>query len=107
MTAPSIHRRDAGAARTRALFREINNRVAELSADLGAMPAGFVCECTSLDCAVTIPLRLEDYADVRDDPACFIVAEGHERNDLEAVFARGDGYLVVRERDPFEPEMQA
>ena len=85
--------------RSQSVFRDINDRVAELSQHWDGPPSGFICECRSLDCAVSVTLSLEEYAQVRSDPACFLVLDGHENAQLEVVVKRAGGYVVVRSRD--------
>jgi len=85
-------------ARNEALFREVNERIAELTEanDAGGGDAvAFVCECSSLECGAQIALTLVEYATVRARPEVFAVVPGHERLDVERVVGEGHGYLVI------------
>lgn len=64
-----------------ALFREVNERIREASADFFvAEPeqgVEFVCECSDAACYKPVELTLNEYEAVRSDPAHFLVAPGH------------------------------
>jgi hypothetical protein len=92
-------------ARNEALFREFNERVEDMAETfdlLGegdALSVGFVCECGNLDCLERLELTRSAYEEVRSDPKRFVVAPGHENLEVERVFARGEGYLVVEKME--------
>ena len=96
MSAASLETRPSDARRTQSFFPEINDRVAELSQDRDVSPPRFVCECSRVDCGATIVLSLEEYAQVRSDPARFIVTPGHEDEEIQDVLERRGACLVVR-----------
>jgi hypothetical protein len=83
------------------LFREVNERLVDLSAALEVDPRRleFLCECGDVNCAAKIELSREEYERVRQDPATFVVLSGHEIYDVEDVVDRGDGYVIVRKRE--------
>jgi hypothetical protein len=83
------------AGRNQALFREVNERIGELSRSWATSPQ-FVCECLNTRCAETVALSVEEYERVRADPACFLVVHGHEVAEVEETVAETDRYLVVR-----------
>jgi hypothetical protein len=83
------------AARSQSLFREVNERIVELTNTWPAEPQ-FVCECEQTSCAETITLTAEEYEAVRSDPGCFLVALGHNVPEVEETVRRTDRYLVVR-----------
>jgi hypothetical protein len=64
-----------------ALFREVNERIREISGDLavfdGEAPLQFVCECSEEGCNEAVALTLAEYEAVRADPTHFLVARGH------------------------------
>lgn len=80
-----------------ALFREINERVAERVPD-DAHLLTIVCECADADCTERITLTAETLQAVRGDPTQFVVSPGHVALDIEDVVARGDQFEVVRKR---------
>jgi hypothetical protein len=84
-------------AKTEALFREVNERVAERAAEFDADDAEFVCECGDPACTHRIPASLDEYEQVRAEGDLFLVAEGHEEApDVERVVAREGRFNVVR-----------
>jgi hypothetical protein len=88
---------DARVAKTEALFREVNERVAERAGEFQADEAEFVCECADPMCTDRIPASLEEYEEVREEGDQFFVVPGHEeRPDLERVVARERNFEVVR-----------
>ena len=87
-------------AKNQALFREVNERIAELAArfEVASGPQAFICECSQVGCTECFELPVAAYARVRDDPATFLVLAGHEDVDHETVLERSDGYLLVRNK---------
>ncbi len=57
-------RRKHQIVRNEALFREVNERVQEVSEDRATLTTDFVCECGDSGCTETIPLRDEEYEHV-------------------------------------------
>lgn len=87
------------AARNERLFREINERVELLNQAAGATSVGeFVCECSDPDCTDPIRVPLDDYAAVRCHENRFLLAPGHEREDVDRVIEPRGGYLVVEKK---------
>jgi hypothetical protein len=92
-------------ARNEALFREFNERVADMAGSFDPQGEGdalrieFVCECGDLDCLERLELTRAAYEEVRSNPRRFVVAPGHDNPEVERVVARGDGYLVVEKID--------
>jgi hypothetical protein len=68
------------AIRKRTLFREVNERIRELSRRFGGAPSNyeFFCECTRPDCLVRIEIPGGVYDEIVADGERFLVAEGHE-----------------------------
>ena len=84
------------AARNQAVFREVNERIAELTAlvdEAGLNP--FICECSDSACAESLELTREEYEAVRADPARFLVLDGHQSPEVERVVGGNGRYLVV------------
>jgi hypothetical protein len=82
-------------ARNEALFREVNERVQELTGDDGSVLAGFVCECSRQGCTHLLQVTHAQYEAVRENPKRFLVLLGHEDAKVDRVVERHDGYLVV------------
>ncbi len=79
------------------VFREVNERIRELSAGWGdAQPVGFICECDDPACTAPVDLTLAAYDAIRSAPERLVVLPGHEPRRGEVV-TRDDGYVVVAE----------
>jgi hypothetical protein len=84
-------------ARNEALFREVNERVADVSPEGdGQGMVEFLCECADDACKEAIALLRSEYEAVRSDPRQFVVVPGHEVADIELVLTEGKRYAVVR-----------
>jgi hypothetical protein len=78
-------------ARNQALFRQVNERIAEVSARFEPTDAGlqqFVCECSQLGCTGMIEVPL-------DDATLFLVLRGHEDPGHELVVEDLGEVLIV------------
>ena len=82
-------------ARTEALFREVNERIAESAQRFEAATTEFVCECGDSGCTHRIEASLETYEDVREDATTFLLLAGHEDPDIERVVERHGHFAVV------------
>jgi hypothetical protein len=88
-------------ARTESLFRDVNERIAEVAERLDTDDAQFVCECADAACDKRLETSLDEYALVREDGARFLVAPGHEEPEYEHVLMRrGDRQVIAKSKDP-------
>jgi hypothetical protein len=105
-------------AKNEALFREVNERIAEITAGLDSSISqpealdGVVCECADALCMERVgPIPMGAYEEVRSDSKRFIIAAGHQSPDVENVVEQQNDYWIVekhegvpadvaRERDP-------
>jgi hypothetical protein len=83
-----------------ALFREVNERIKEVSrAHFALGPndlAEFVCECSSEECHQPVQMTRAEYEEVRNDPSHFLVAPGHVANgEVERKVAETERFWVV------------
>jgi hypothetical protein len=85
-------------ARTEALFREVNERIAETAARFGSEKTSFVCECADPACTHRVTASLDEYEQVREDGASFLLVPGHEDERVEAVVEQQDGHAVVEKQ---------
>jgi uncharacterized protein (DUF1499 family) len=84
-------------ARTEALFRDVNERIAESAQRFEADSTQFVCECADPNCTHRLQATLDEYEDVRADGATFMLAPGHAHKDIERVLAdRGRFHIVEK-----------
>jgi hypothetical protein len=82
-------------AKTEALFRDVNERIAETAERFDATGTEFVCECSDPNCTHRIEVSLAEYETVRQDPTTFLLAPGHEHQDIERVIARRGRFQIV------------
>ena len=85
-------------ARNQALFRQVNERIAETSGVLdasGGKVQPFICECWRIGCRELVEVPAAVYSHVREDPARFLVLSGHEDRDHEEVVEDHGRYLIV------------
>ena len=90
-----------------ALFREVNERVAEVAEEFiaGEGPVEFSCECGDGTCAEKITMTVDEYEAVRAKPTQFAVVPGHEVPDIERIVERHPNYLVIEKQDPDAEEV--
>jgi hypothetical protein len=85
--------------RNEALFREVNERIREITAVQG-VPTDervlFQCECGRLDCHEQIELSVAEYEAVRAQEHQFLARPGHQIEAVETVVLETDRYIVVR-----------
>ena len=105
-----MEERLARTARNESLFREVNDRIEELSKNVeaqGIAPEGglieFHCECGREDCTERVRLTVAEYERVRSDNDRFAVAPGHETPEMEVVVEAGDRFVVVDKLPEAEP----
>ena len=105
-----VESRPSRLAKNEALFRDVNERITEISqtlaVDLAHQPKlidGLVCECSDPLCTEQVgPLTVPEYEAVRDDPRRFIIAPNHHAADVESVIEKHSSYWIV-EKDEGVP----
>jgi hypothetical protein len=93
-----------------ALFREVNERVADVAEgfieiETTISPVDFNCECGSRECTQQIALTLAEYEAIRAVPTRFAVLPGHEVPEIERIAERHPTYLIVEKQDPDAAEV--
>ena len=86
-------------AETEALFRELNERIAETAERFDAERVELHCECADPACHERVEAPLAEYEDVRAQATDFLVVPGHEAPEIERVVGRRRRYAVVRKVD--------
>jgi hypothetical protein len=86
---------DERSARTEALFRDVNERIAESAEGFDADEADFVCECGEQACTERVSATLDEYERVRADGTRFLIRPGHENERIERVVERAERYVIV------------
>ena len=76
--------------------REINEWIDESNESVDDMTGPFVCECSDIACASTIPLTHVEYEEVRSDGTHFAIAPNHESPDLDALISERIGFTIIR-----------
>ena len=95
-----MNERLARQARNESLFREVNERIAQLGERAQAYsPDGtvdFMCECgEDGGCGQRVHVPLDVYERVRSQDDRFLVRPGHETPELEDAIEWTDDYVVV------------
>jgi hypothetical protein len=94
-------------ARNEALFREVNERIAQLGQRGEAWsPEGtdFLCECGEGEgCGLRVRVPLDVYDRVRAQDDRFIVRPGHETPEIERAIEWTDAYVIVDKLPAAEP----
>jgi hypothetical protein len=85
--------RQQRAAENESLFREVNERIEDMSAN--AAFTQFVCECVVEACDQRVAMTVEEYEHVRAAPNRFFVLPGHDEPDVDAVIEATERYLVI------------
>jgi hypothetical protein len=84
-------------AMNEALFRDVNERIREISATFGQREEtyDFLCECSDPACRERVVLTPAQYEAVRSDSTRFVVAKGHVLPEIESVVNRAKDHVVV------------
>jgi hypothetical protein len=91
-----IDPRERGVIRNEALFRQVNERIEDVSEDVPRSEfIGFLCECGEAACVEQIELTREEYEQIRSVPDHFAIKPGHEHPDFERVLNKGERYAVI------------
>jgi len=103
--------RFARQARNEALFREVNERIAQLGEHAQAWsPDGkvdFLCECGDEGgCGQRVHVPTEVYERVRSQDDRFIVRPGHETLEIEQAVEWTEDYVVVDKLPAAEPYVE-
>jgi hypothetical protein len=82
-------------ATTEALFRDVNERIAESAEGFDAGGSEFICECSDPTCTHRVAASLAEYEEVRAEPTTFLVIPGHEEGDIEHVVSDRGRFRIV------------
>ena len=82
-------------ATTEALFRDVNERIAESAERFDAEGTDLVCECADPNCTHPVPASLEEYEEVREDATTFLDVPGHEQGDIERVVSDRGRFRII------------
>jgi hypothetical protein len=87
--------RESRFAKNQQLFREVNERIAELAGTWGDQPLGIICECANTGCTEMIEVPIDNYKRVRRSPDWFLIMPGH-LVEGERVVEQHGGYDVIQ-----------
>ena len=79
-----------------AVFRTVNEQIAELGDRSGIDRIEIVCECSNGHCLEPLAVSAGEYEEARQDPTTFIVCAGHEDPVVERVLSRQRDHLLVQ-----------
>ena len=84
-----------GNAQVQAFYRDVNERIAAISRDLGPGSLEILCECGAAACTERVMIPSDEYERVRSEATHFALLVGHEDQTVEHVVRARDGFLVV------------
>lgn len=87
--------RELKIAHTEALFRDVNERIAESAKRFNSDATDFVCECADPECADRVHATIEVYEQVRADATRFLLVPGDEDIEVERVVKRPHRRLAI------------
>ena len=77
------------------VFREVNDRIAEITVNQEESKGGFLCECGQADCHAKIAVSLADYQALRSEGDFFIAAPGHCVEGIDQLVESREGFEVL------------
>jgi len=86
-------------AKTEALFRDVNERIAETSDRFDSEQAEFMCECADPACGERLEMPLDEYEAVRESSTTFLLNPEHVAPEVEKVVHHRRGYAIVQKID--------
>jgi hypothetical protein len=100
MATSEIDSRRARAGKNQSLFRDVNERIEDSTEDFSeeldaTKMFDFLCECAHPECIERIRMTQGEYEALRRVPTHFAIKSGHEINDVEAIVANYERYVVV------------
>jgi hypothetical protein len=94
---------DVEKAQTQSIYREVNERVVEISEQrpLYAPAHDAICECAKPECSEPIAITAEEYERVRAHGTWFAVApsEHHVFPEIERIVDKNQGFWIVEKVD--------
>jgi hypothetical protein len=90
-------------AKTQSLYREVNERVNEVSTQRASfdMPQDVICECAQPECTERIRMNAVEYTGLRSRSTWFVIAplDQHFFPEVERIVTRNGHYWVVEKLD--------
>ena len=95
-----MNRSDEQKARNEILFREVNERIEEVSEEVDRHDSGLIvlCECDQAGCVAQIELTRVEYDTVRASPTCFVTVPGHEDTRIARIVESHPRFVVAEKQ---------
>jgi hypothetical protein len=77
------------------LFREVNERVAQMQAGYSGPDPEWVCECGDETCFEKVSVSIEEYQRIRSHEDWFFIRPGHDKPEVERIVSENDSFVVV------------
>jgi hypothetical protein len=90
--------RHESVSRNEAMYRSVNREIEQASVEAGEGPRDRIevlCECGREGCSQVLDLTVAEYDEAHQQRDRFVVAPGHEDEQIERVVLRSSRYLVV------------
>ena len=89
--------RERRLALNEAMFREVNERVQDMTETFDSDTGTFeiICECADKSCTERLSVPTSLYERVRSDATHFLLRPGHEDATVERVIETFDSYVIV------------
>jgi hypothetical protein len=84
-----------------AAFRQVNERIREVSESFDRDPESMsiLCECGDLACNAHVVVPRSEYERVRSEPRRFLLIPGHAQPELETIVERHGDYEIVEKHE--------
>jgi hypothetical protein len=90
---------EAEKAKTQSLFREVNERINDVSTQRASfdMPQDVICECAQPECSELVTMNAVEYRGLRSHSTWFVIAplEEHFFPEVESIVTKNGHYWVV------------
>jgi hypothetical protein len=77
------------------LFREVNERVADMQVNFSGPDPEWVCECGDETCFEKVAVSIEDYQLIRSHGDWFVIRPGHEKAVVERIVRENGEFVIV------------
>lgn len=83
------------AAKNESVFREVNERIVEVTDTFEAEGLEILCECSDSRCTTTFKITITEYGAVRSGGTRFALMQGHEDPAMERVVEQNERFVIV------------
>jgi hypothetical protein len=86
---------ESRARQNQLVFREVNQRIADITRGQHEGNSEFLCECGEASCISVIDLSLAEYEEARSQQDVFIAAPGHCVEGVDRLVESRDGFDIL------------